>query len=135
MWFLRLDRRSFNIRILYALLLILQPLKSSSNGTFILGNYPYGGTENCMHFPKKTTKDNSVCNIHSRKTRVFYLKTFLVPQTATLLNFSYWICIVFIIYTTNNEISLFHHFAYQNILKFICLESLNSKVRYAKILI
>ena len=84
---------------------------------------------------RKQQKITVSANIHSRKTRVFYLKTFLVPQTATLLNFSYWICIVFIIYTTNNEISLFYHFAYQNILKFICLESLNSRVRYAKILI
>ena len=35
---------------------------------------------------------------------------------------------------TNNRILLFefHHFAYQNTLEFICLESLNSRVRYVK---
>ena len=44
---------------------------------------------------RKQQKITVSANIHSRKTRVFYLKTFLVPQTATLLNFSYWICIVF----------------------------------------
>ena len=40
-------------------------------------------------------------------------------------------------YKSNNRIPLFgfHHVAYQNIFKFICLENLKSRVRYVKVLI